>query len=66
MKNLSNWITDYIKTGNNSGLKMFLGWNMFIYGFLIWFYLFFKVFIYIHKYANKMIYISDHMKKTCV
>ena len=40
-ENLSNCITDYIKTGNNKGLKMFLGWNMFIYWVLLWFYLFF-------------------------
>ena len=51
-ENISNCITDYIKTGNNSGLKIFLGWNMFIYGFLLRFYLIFKVFINIHKYAN--------------
>ena len=44
-KILPNCITDYIKTGNISGLKMFLGWNMFIYGFL---WLIFKVFINIH------------------
>ena len=30
-KNLWKWITDDIKTGNNGGLMMFLGWNMFIY-----------------------------------
>ena len=51
-ENISNCTTDYIKTGNNSGLKIFLGWNMFIYGFLLRFYLIFKVFINIHKYAN--------------
>ena len=43
--NLSNSITDYIKTGNNSGLKMFLGWTKFIY--FLWMILFnFKGFHY--------------------
>ena len=32
-KNLSNCVIDYIKTGNNGGLKMFMDWNMFIYVF---------------------------------
>ena len=51
-ENLSNCITDYIKTGNKGGLKMFLGWNMLIYVVFLWLYLIFKVFINIHKYAN--------------
>ena len=31
---------------------MILGWNMFIYVFMIILIHFFKVFIYIHEYAN--------------
>ena len=32
-KNLWNWITDDIKTGNNGVLMMFLAWHPFIYVF---------------------------------
>ena len=33
MRDPIKFITDYIKTGNNNGLKMFLGWNMLMYVF---------------------------------
>ena len=51
MRELIKWITDYIKTGNNSGLKMcwaeiclFMGFYYDLFNF--------KVFINIHKSAN--------------
>ena len=42
---------------------MFLCRNMFIYVFFYDFTSFLKVFINIQKYANSMIYISDHRRK---
>ena len=49
--NLQQWWFDV-----NFGLKYDYLWCFYD------FYLIFKVFINIHKYANKMIYISDHRK----
>ena len=48
-KNLSNCITDYMKTVNNGDLKIFLGYNMFIYVFYDFYFVVFKVFINIHN-----------------